>query len=70
MERSGMSRHRCADRRGGRSLRRGGLDDSSAERHRGPARRAGVRCTEKHLDATSPTSHSPTAQSAVKEIPC
>jgi hypothetical protein len=43
MERSGMRRHRCADRRGGRSLRRGGLDDSSAERHRGPARRAGVR---------------------------
>ena len=43
MERAGMRRHRCADRRGGRSLRRGGLDDSSAERHRGPARRAGVR---------------------------
>ena len=47
MERSGMRRHRCADRRGG-------LDDSSAERHRGPARRAGVRCTETPLDADEP----------------
>jgi hypothetical protein len=43
MERSGMRRPRCTGRRGGRSLSRGGLDDRSAERHRGPARRAGVR---------------------------
>ena len=69
MERSGMSRHRCADRRGGRSLRRGGLDESSAERHRGPARRAGVRLTEKHLDADEPDQSFPDREERGKGDP-
>src|SRR5262249_6789532 len=59
MARSGLRRQRCADRGGGRSCRRSGLDESAAERHRGPARRASVRCTETPLDADEPDQSCP-----------
>ena len=43
MERSGMSRIGAPTAAAAGHYVRSGLDDSSAERHRGPARRAGVR---------------------------